>query len=39
MQWQADTEAIVRNVEKYFLDKGMKGDTGGGEHSTYIYSF
>jgi len=37
--WKADTEAIARNVEKYFLDRGMKGSTGGGEHPTYVYVF
>jgi hypothetical protein len=37
--WKADTEAIARNVEKYFIDKGMKGGTGGGEHPTYVYIF
>jgi hypothetical protein len=37
--WKADTETIARNVEKYFLDKGMKGSTGGGEHPTYVYIF
>ena len=37
--WKADTETIARNVEKYFLDKGMKGGTGGGEHPTYVYIF
>jgi hypothetical protein len=37
--WKADTETIARNVEKYFLDKGMKGSTGGGEHPTYVYVF
>lgn len=26
----ADTEEIARDVEKHFLDKGMKGDIGGG---------
>jgi hypothetical protein len=39
MQWQADTEAIARGVEKHFLDKGMKGDTGGGERPTNVYIF
>ena len=38
-QWRADTETIARNVEKYFLDKGMKGNTGGGEHPNYVYIF
>jgi len=37
--WKADTEAIARTVEQYFLDKGMKGGTGGGEHPTYVYVF
>jgi hypothetical protein len=37
--WKADTENIARNVEKYFLAKGMKGSTGGGEHPTYVYIF
>jgi hypothetical protein len=39
MQWQADSEGIARDIEKYFLDKGMKGDTGGGENPTYVYIF
>jgi len=38
-QWKADTETIARNVEKYFLDKGMNGDTGGGETPNYVYIF
>jgi len=38
-QWRADTETIARNVEKYFLDKGMKGAPGGGEHPDYVYIF
>jgi hypothetical protein len=37
--WKADSETIARSVEKYFLDKGMKGSTGGGEHPTYVYVF
>ena len=37
--WKADSEKIARNVEKYFLDKGMKGKPGGGEHPTYVYIF
>jgi len=37
--WKADTETIARNVEKHFLDKGMKGATGGGEYPTYVYIF
>ena len=37
--WKADTETIARNVEKQFLDKRMKGGTGGGEHPTFVYVF
>ncbi len=28
--WRANSEAEARKLEQYFLDKGMKGDTGGG---------
>lgn len=28
--WEADSESIARNVEQYFILKGMKGGTGGG---------
>ena len=38
-EWEADTEAIARNVEKHFLDKGMKGGGGGGDHPNYVYIF
>ncbi|MBA7664082.1 hypothetical protein ES703_72133 [subsurface metagenome] len=38
-QWDADTETAARNVEKYFLDKGMKGDVGGGGSADYVYIF
>lgn len=37
--WKADSETVARNVEKHFLDRGMKGSTGGGEHPTYVYVF
>lgn len=39
IHWEADSESIARSVEKYFLDKGMKGDTGGGDKPTYVYIF
>ena len=39
MRWKADTEAIARKVEKYFIAKGMKGATGGGEHPNHVYIF
>lgn len=38
-QWDADTETIARDVEKYFLNKGMKGDIGGGGSADYVYIF
>ena len=38
-QWDADTETAARNVEKYFLDKGMKGSGGGGGGADYVYIF
>lgn len=37
--WDADTEIIARRIEKYFLDKGCKGDTGGGFAPHYVYIF
>jgi len=37
--WKADSEAIARDVEKHFLDKGMKGGGGGGDHPNYVYIF
>lgn len=39
MQWNADSETIARNVEKYFLNKGMKGAGGGGGTADYVYIF
>ena len=37
--WKADTETIARNAEKHFLDKGMKGGGGGGDHPNFVYIF
>ncbi len=37
--WDADSEQIARNVEAYFIEKGMKGDTGGGGKADYVYIF
>ena len=39
MQWKADSETAARNVEKYFLGKGMKGGGGGGGTADYVYIF
>ena len=37
---EAYSDDVARKVEQYFLDKGCKGDTGGGsEDSTYVYSY
>lgn len=38
-QWRADTEGIARRVEKYFINKGAKGASGGGDHLNYVYIF
>ena len=38
-QWDADTEIVARNVEKYFLDKGMKGGGGGSGRADFVYIF
>lgn len=38
-QWKASSEGSARRIERYFLDKGMKGDAGGGDYPTYIYIF
>lgn len=38
-QWRADTARIARNVEEYFLDKGMKGAPGGPGTPNYVYIF
>ena len=37
--FQADTEEIARSVERYFLKKGMQGDTGGGKQPIYVYVY
>lgn len=43
-QWWIYRDAIdkstVQRVEEYYLDKGMKGDTGGGtDDSTFVYCY
>ena len=36
----ADSKDVAREVEEYFLDKGMDGDTGGGNDDTiHVYAF
>jgi hypothetical protein len=37
--WKADSEAVARSVEAYFLDKGMKGGTSDGDHPAHVYVF
>lgn len=42
--WWITREAInketAQSVEEYYLDKGMQGDTGGGnDDSTYVYCY
>lgn len=37
---EAINKATAQEVEEYYLDKGMKGDTGGGnENTTYVYCY
>ena len=38
-QSDAITESSARKIEKYFLDKGMKGAPGGGISPSYVYVF
>lgn len=36
----ADSKATAQAVEEYYLGKGMKGNTGGGnEDTTYVYCY
>jgi len=37
--WSTDSEKDGRDIEEYFLDKGMKGDTGGRGSASYVYIF
>ena len=37
--WDADSEQVARDVEAFFLGKGMKGGTGGGGWADYVYIF
>lgn len=37
--WSTNSEKDGRDIEEYFLDKGMKGDTGGGGLAGYVYIF
>ena len=39
MNWSTNSEKDGRDIEEYFLDKGMKGDTGGGGSARYVYIF
>ena len=39
---KADSEDIARDVENYYLELGMKGDTGGGNPENpplFVYSY
>ena len=37
--WDANTETDARNVERYFLDLGMKGAPGGLGRADYVFIF
>lgn len=37
---EADDKETAQNVEEYYLQKGMQGDTGGGiSQSRYVYCY
>lgn len=38
-QRRASSELVARRIEKHFIDKGMKGGTGGGNDPKYVYIF
>ena len=37
--WSTDNEKDGKDIEEYFLDKGMKGDAGGRGYASYVYIF
>ena len=37
--WSTDNEKDGKDIEEYFLDKGMKGDAGGRGSASYVYIF
>jgi len=37
--WSTNSEKDGRDIEEYFLDKGMDGDTGGRGSASYVYIF
>ena len=37
--WNAGLESEARYIEKFFLARGMQGDTGGGYNPTYVYIY
>jgi hypothetical protein len=39
LQWKTDSEKDGRRIESYFIDKGMKGGTGGDTGAEYVYIF
>lgn len=39
LQWKADSEQAALNIERYFLQKGMKPDKGAPSSGQYVYIF
>lgn len=39
LEWKAESETDARDIEKYFLNKGMNGGTGGGIKPIFVYIF
>ena len=38
-QWKADTETTARNVERYFITKGMQAAPSSPGRANYVYVF
>lgn len=36
---RGSTDQVCRDVERYYLDKGMKGDQGGGHNVNCVYCY
>lgn len=39
LEWKTESEADARDIEKYFISKGVNGGTGGITNATFVYIF
>jgi len=37
--WDAGSEQTARSIERFFIQKGVQGGTGGGDAPRYIYVY